>query len=119
MVQRPLPIEAIGELAGELKQIRAVAATMSAAGPTVQYRYACYLPSDRMCLSVVDAPDAATVLELLRRAGLTTARVLEAVLFAGDDPRTPHQTDQPATDPLPVEDDPMRTNPLAASRGRA
>jgi hypothetical protein len=81
VVERPLPIEAIGELAGELSQARAVAAEMSAVGPRVRFLYSFFVPAERMCRSVVDAPDAATLIELLRRTGLSTARVCPAVLF--------------------------------------
>ena len=76
-MKRPLRLESVGELGGDLARVRAEAAPVG-----VTFLYSVFVPADRMCLSVVDAPDAAAVLEALRRGGLADqAQVLPAVRF--------------------------------------
>ena len=76
-MKRPLRLEAVGELSGDLARLRAEAAAVG-----VSLLYSVFVPADRVCLSVVDATDAAAVLEALRRGGLADqAQVLPAVRF--------------------------------------
>jgi hypothetical protein len=82
VVERSLPVEEIGELAGELARFREAAAEVAATGSDVVYLYSLFVPADRMCYTAIEAPDAATVLEVLRRSAIpNTARVLPAVRF--------------------------------------
>jgi len=79
VIQHPAPIAYVGTLDGLIAAVRAAANSMTAAGCPVLMLHALYVPADQTCLSVVDADDAATVLEALRRAGSTTARILPAL----------------------------------------
>lgn len=87
IVSRPLPIEEIGELTAELARLRESVAEAAGAGVDVEYVYSVFIATEQVCLSAIDAPDAATVLGIVRRSGLpATARVLPAVRFDRDRP---------------------------------
>jgi hypothetical protein len=82
VVSRPLPIEDLGDLAAELTRLREIVAEAAAAGMEVVYGYSLFIATERVCLSTIEAPDAATVLEIVRRSGLpATSRVLPVVRF--------------------------------------
>jgi hypothetical protein len=82
VVSRPLPIEDLGDLAAELTRLRKTVAEVAAAGVEVDYGYSLFIATERVCLSTIEAPDAATVLEIVRRSGLpATSRVLPVVRF--------------------------------------
>lgn len=87
IVSRPLPIEDLGDLTAELARLRETVAEAAATGLAVEYVYSVFIATEQVCLSAIDAPDAATVLELVRRSGIpATAKVLPAVRFDRDRP---------------------------------
>jgi hypothetical protein len=87
VVSRPLPIEDIGDLSAELARLRETVAQTAATGLEVEYVYSVFIATEQVCLSAIDAPDAATVLEIVRRSGLpATAKVLPAVRFDRERP---------------------------------
>jgi hypothetical protein len=67
VVKRSLPVEDIGELATELARLRTAVAEVVADGARARYVYSLFIPANRMCLSVIEAADAATVLDIVRR----------------------------------------------------
>jgi hypothetical protein len=79
VIERAVAGAAVADLGGELSALRGIATAMTANGQPVQILHATYVPTHQTCLCVVDADDAATVLEALRRAGNHTARVLPAL----------------------------------------
>lgn len=76
------PVEAIGDLAAELSRARAAAALLTAAGRTTYLVHSLYVPSERRCVSVVEAPDIETVHELIRRSRMGVVQVHPAITFA-------------------------------------
>jgi hypothetical protein len=81
VIQRPVEVADAVDLRTELASVRAVAAAMTATGQPLRLISTTYIPAEGTCLSVVDAEDAATVIEALRRAGTRAARVLPALIL--------------------------------------
>jgi hypothetical protein len=79
LIQRPVGAGDIAELGVEIAAIQAAALAMTATGLPVKVLHTTYVPADQTCLCLMDADDAATVMEALRRAGATAARVLPAL----------------------------------------
>jgi len=79
LIQRPVGAGEVAELGAEVAAIQAAALTMTATGLPVKVLHTTYVPADQTCLCLMDADDAATVMEALRRAGATAARVLPAL----------------------------------------
>ena len=75
------PVEAIGDLAAELARARAAAAVLTAAGRPTHIVHSLYVPAERRCLSVVEAPDIDTVHELIRRSRMGVVNVHPAISF--------------------------------------
>ena len=66
------------DLGYEAAAIRAAAAAMTASGQPVRVLHCVYIPADRTWLCLIEGDEPATAIELLRRAGVSTARVLPA-----------------------------------------
>lgn len=79
LIQRPVGAGEVAELGAEVAAIQAAALAMTATGLPVKVLHTTYVPADQTCLCLMDADDAATVMEALRRAGATAARVLPAL----------------------------------------
>jgi hypothetical protein len=79
VVEQAVVASAVADLGAELSALRGIATAMTANGQPVRVLHATYVPTHQTCVCVVDAADAATVLEALRRAGTHTARVLPAL----------------------------------------
>lgn len=79
LIQRTFAFADVADLGVELAAVRAAALAMTAIGQAVRVVHATYVPGDQSCLCVVDAEDAATVVEALRRAGTGAARILPAL----------------------------------------
>ncbi len=78
-VQYPVTQPEAGDLADVVAAMRQAAVNMTAACQPVTVLHTTYVPAEQVCLSLVAADDAATVMEVLRRAGSISARVLPAV----------------------------------------
>ncbi len=79
VIERDVAASDVVELGTELARLRAAAGAMTAGGQPLRVLSATYVPANHSCQCVVDAEDAATVLEALRRVGIRTARVLPAL----------------------------------------
>ena len=79
VIERVIAVADVGELGIELSAVRAMAAAMTAGGQPLRVLHATYVVANQIFSCVVDADDAATVLEALRRVGTHTARVLPAL----------------------------------------
>jgi Protein of unknown function (DUF4242) len=66
-------------LSGLEARARAAAIELSTSGSPARYVRAIFLPEDEICLHVFEAPSREVVREAARRAGLTEARITEAV----------------------------------------
>jgi hypothetical protein len=71
----------LAALAAEVAAVRAAATAMTATGLPVTVLHAVYIPAEQTWLCTVEADEAATVIEALRRAGTSTGRVLPASLL--------------------------------------
>ncbi len=78
-VQRTVTGAEVADLGAVIAAMRTAAMTMTAADQPVVVLHSTYIPADQTCLSLVEADDAATVMEALRRAGSRSARVLPAI----------------------------------------
>ena len=79
VIQRQVAPADVGDLGNELSSVRAVARVMTACGQPLQILHATYVAAHHSFQCVVDAENAATVTEALRRVGTHTARVLPAL----------------------------------------
>ena len=79
VIERLVRVADVGDLGTELSSVRAIAAAMTAAGQPLRVLHATYVATHQNLQCVVDADDASTVLEALRRIGTHTARVLPAL----------------------------------------
>jgi hypothetical protein len=79
LIQRSVGAGEVSGLGAEIAAIQSAAMVMTATGLPVRVLHTTYVPADQICLCVMDAEDAATVMEALRRAGATAARVLPAL----------------------------------------
>ncbi len=78
VIQRTGGITDLVDLGCEAAAIRAAAAAMSASGQPVRVLHCAYIPADRSWFCLIEGDEPATAIELLRRAGVSTARVLPA-----------------------------------------
>jgi len=78
-VQRNVAGAEVADLGAVIAAVRAVAIAMTASDQPVTVLHSIYVAADRTCVSVIEADDAATVIEALRRAGSRSARVLPAI----------------------------------------
>ncbi len=81
VIERRVALADVGNLGNELSSVRSVAAAMTNNGQTLRILHATYVAAHQRFQCVVDAEDAAIVLEALRRVGAHTARVLPALTF--------------------------------------
>ena len=79
VIQRRVALADVGDLGNELSSVRAVAAAMTAGGHPLRILHATYVAAHHSFQCVVDAENAATVTEALRRVGTHTALVLPAL----------------------------------------
>jgi hypothetical protein len=79
VIERLVAVADVGQLGNELSSVRAVAVAMTAGGQPLRVLHATYVATHQRFQCVVDAEDAATVLEALRRVGTHTARVVPAL----------------------------------------
>jgi hypothetical protein len=79
MIQRMVGGADVAGLGYDTAALRTSALAMTAQGHPVQVLSATYIPNDQTWLCVVDGDDAASVIETLKQAGTTTARVLPAL----------------------------------------
>ena len=78
-IERLVALADVAEFGSELESVRAVASVMTAHGQPLYVLHATYVPNHQRCLCVVEADDADTVLEALRRIGSHTSSVLPAL----------------------------------------
>ncbi len=79
VIQRVVGGADVAGLGHDTAALRTSAIAMTAQGQPVKVLSATYIPADQTWLCVVDGDDAASVIETLKQAGTTTARVLPAV----------------------------------------
>ena len=79
LIHHPVVAAEPGVVDGIAASVRDAAKDMTAGGWPVAVLHMTYVSAERACLSVVEAEDAATVVETLRRAGSRAARVLPAL----------------------------------------
>ncbi|MET3803046.1 hypothetical protein ABIB25_000030 [Nakamurella sp. UYEF19] len=80
-IRQPVIGADIGAFSGIVDAVRQAADVMTAHGWPVSVLHSTYIPGEQTCVSVVDAEDAVTVMEMLRRAGSRTATVLPALML--------------------------------------
>jgi hypothetical protein len=78
-VRQPVIVADVGALGSVVAAVGQAAGVMTAGGWPVSVLHSTYIPGEQTCVSIVDAEDAATVMEMLRRAGSRTATVLPAL----------------------------------------
>jgi hypothetical protein len=76
LIRRSVETAHVADLGQEMASVRTTAVAMTARGQPVKVLHTTYVPGDGASLCVVEADDAATVMEALRRAGATAADVL-------------------------------------------
>ena len=81
VIQRTGGVTDLVDLGCEATAIRAAAAAMTASGQPVRVLQCAYIAADRTWLCLIEGDEPATAIELLRRAGVSTARVLHATVL--------------------------------------
>jgi hypothetical protein len=85
LIESYLPRSRSGELSAEVSRLRHATATLTAEGRRVRHLRSTFLPSDELCLHLLEAESAATVGEASRRAAIEPARVVQALSVASSD----------------------------------
>lgn len=85
LIESYLPRSRAGELASVVNRLLDAAATLTAEGTHVRYLRSTFLPTDELCLHLLEAESAETVGEASRRAAIEPARVVQALSVAPTD----------------------------------
>jgi len=75
-----------GELPAMVGRLRRATEALTAEGSPVRHLRSTFLPSDELCLHLLEAESAALVGEASRRAAIDPARVVQAVPVASSHP---------------------------------
>ena len=69
----------VEQMAATLERvIQAIVAARAEAGPHLRHVRSYFVPDDETCFHVIEAPSSDVVREIVRRAGITVDRVVEA-----------------------------------------
>jgi hypothetical protein len=79
LVDSYLPRSRAGELTELIAGLRAVAEALTAEGTQVRHVRSSFLPGDELFLHLMEAESAEAAGEATRRAGISAARIVEAV----------------------------------------
>jgi hypothetical protein len=85
LIESYLPRSRSGELRTVVDRLRRAAMSLTAEGAQVRHLRSTFVPSDEICLHLLEAESAAMVGEASRRAAIEPARVLQAVPVAPTD----------------------------------
>jgi hypothetical protein len=78
LIESYLPHSRSGELAAMVSRLRRATETLTAEGMHVRHLRTTFLPTDELCLHLLEAESAAAVGEASRRAAIEPARVVQA-----------------------------------------
>ena len=87
LIECYLPRSRSGELPAAVGRLRRAAEALTAEGASVRHLRTTFLPSDELCLHLLEAESAATVGEASRRAAIDPARVVQALPVAATNQR--------------------------------
>ena len=82
LIESYLPRSRAGELGAVVEGLRRATESLSAEGTRVLHLRSTFVPSDELCLHLLEAESAAMVGEASRRAAIEPARVVQALLVA-------------------------------------
>jgi hypothetical protein len=85
LIESYLPRSRAGELPAEVNRLRHATETLTSEGTHVRHLRSTFLPTDELCLHLLEAESAATVGEASRRAAIEPARVVQALAVATTD----------------------------------
>jgi hypothetical protein len=85
LIESYLPRSRSGELPAVVSRLRRVTETLMSEGTHVRHLRSTFLPTDELCLHLLEAESAATVGEASRRAAIEPARVVQALAVAPTD----------------------------------
>jgi hypothetical protein len=85
LIESYLPRSRFDELPAVVSRLRRATETLTAEGTHVRHLSCTFLPTDELCLHMLEAESAATVGEAIRRAAIESARVVQALSVAATD----------------------------------
>lgn len=85
LIESYLPHSRSGELPAVVSRLQRATETLTAEGTHVRHLRSTFLPTDELCLHLLEADSAATVGEASRRAAIEPARVVQALSVASTD----------------------------------
>ena len=85
LIESYLPHTRAAELTAVVSRLRRAVETLTAEGADVRHVGSTYLPTDELCLHLLEAESATTIGEASRRAAIEPARVVQAMLVAPTD----------------------------------
>ena len=85
LIESYLPRTRSGELPAVVSRLRHATETLTSEGTLVRHLRSTFLPTDELCLHLLEAESAATVCEASRRAAIEPSRVVQALTVAPTD----------------------------------
>jgi hypothetical protein len=85
LIESYLPRSRAGELAAVVSRLRHATEMLNAEGTHVRHLRSTFVPTDELCLHLLEAESATTVGEASRRAAIEPARVVQALSVASTD----------------------------------
>ena len=85
LIESYLPRSRSSELPAVVTRLRRATETLTAEGTHVRHLRSTFLPTDELCLHLLEAESAATVGEASRRAAIEPARVVQALAVTSTD----------------------------------
>jgi hypothetical protein len=85
LIESYLPRSRAAELPAVVSRLRLAAEMLDAEGTHVRYLRSTFVPTDELCLHLLEAESATTVGEAGRRAAIEPARVVQALSVASTD----------------------------------
>jgi hypothetical protein len=85
LIESYLPRSRSSELPAVVGRLRHATETLTAEGTHVRHLRSTFLPSDELCLHLIEAESATTAGEASRRAAIEPARVVQAVSVTSTD----------------------------------
>jgi hypothetical protein len=85
LIESYLPRSRSSELPAVVSRLQRATETLTAEGTHVRHLRSTFLPTDEVCLHLLEAESAATVSEASRRAAIEPARVIQALPVASTD----------------------------------
>lgn len=79
LIEEYLPRSRSMELRAAVDRLRRAADSLTAEGTRVRHLRSTFVPSDELCLHLLEAESAATAGEAIRRAAIEPARVVRAL----------------------------------------